>query len=53
VAGRAVVAEFDRGKMAYDAETLLPGATNGAVRLVERFAGRAQNATSRPSFVIE
>jgi hypothetical protein len=42
VAGRVVVAGFDGGKMTYDTETLLLGATNGAVRLVERFAGRAQ-----------
>src|SRR5437763_6863579 len=39
VEGRAVVAGFDGGKMTSDAGALLLGATDRAVRLVERFAG--------------
>ena len=38
VAGRAVVAGFDGGKMTSDAGALLLGATDRAVRLVDRFA---------------
>jgi hypothetical protein len=38
VEGRAVVAGFDGGKMTSDAGALLLGATDGAIRLVERFA---------------
>jgi Transposase DDE domain group 1 len=36
---RAVVAGFDGGKMTSDAGALLLGATDRAVRLVDRFAG--------------
>jgi hypothetical protein len=39
VAGREVVAGFDGGRMTSDAGALLLGATDRAVRLVERFAG--------------
>jgi hypothetical protein len=39
VAGRDVVAGFDGGQMTSDAGALLLGATDRAVRLVERFAG--------------
>src|SRR5436853_5658091 len=39
VEGRAVVAGFDGGKMTSDAGALLLGATDRAIRLVERFAG--------------
>jgi hypothetical protein len=39
VAGRAVVAGFDGGKMTSDAGALLLGATDRTIRLVERFAG--------------
>jgi hypothetical protein len=39
VAGRDVVAGFDGGRMTSDAGALLLGATDRAVRLVERFAG--------------
>ena len=38
VAGRAVVAGFDGGKMTSDAGALLLGATDRAIGLVERFA---------------
>src|ERR1043166_4490416 len=38
VAGRDVVASFDGGRMSSDAGALLLGATDRAVRLVERFA---------------
>src|SRR6516164_8091168 len=38
VAGRAVVAGFDGGRMTSDAGALLLGATDRAIRLVERFA---------------
>jgi hypothetical protein len=38
VEGRAVVAGFDGGKMTSDAGGLLLGATDRAIRLVERFA---------------
>jgi Transposase DDE domain group 1 len=38
VAGRAVVAGFDGGKMTSDAGALLLGATDRTVRLVDRFA---------------
>jgi len=38
VEGRAVVAGFDGGKMTSDAGALLLGATDRAIRLVERFA---------------
>ena len=39
VEGRAVVAAFDGGRMTSDAGALLLGATDRAIRLVERFAG--------------
>jgi hypothetical protein len=39
VEGRAVVAAFDGGKITSDAGALLLGATDRAVRLIERFAG--------------
>jgi hypothetical protein len=39
VAGRAVVAAFDSGKMTSEAGAVLLGATDRRVRLVERFAG--------------
>jgi len=39
VAGRAVVAGFDGGKMTSDAGAMLLGATDRMIRLVERFAG--------------
>jgi Transposase DDE domain group 1 len=39
VAGRAVVAGFDGDKMTSDAGALLLGATDRAIRLVDRFAG--------------
>jgi Transposase DDE domain group 1 len=38
VEGRAVVASFDGGKMTSDAGALLLGATDQAIRLVDRFA---------------
>jgi hypothetical protein len=38
VAGRAVVAGFDGGKMTSDAGAVLLGATDRAIRLVDRFA---------------
>ena len=38
VEGREVVAAFDGGAMTLDAGALLLGATDGAVRLVDRFA---------------
>jgi hypothetical protein len=39
VEGRQVVAAFDGGAMTSDAGALLLGATDRAIRLVERFAG--------------
>ena len=39
VEGRAVVAAFDGGKITSDAGALLLGATDRAIRLVDRFAG--------------
>ncbi len=39
VEGRAVVAGFDGGAVTSDAGALLLGATDRAIRLVERFAG--------------
>jgi hypothetical protein len=39
VEGRSVVSAFDGGKMTSDAGALLLGATDRAIRLVERFAG--------------
>ena len=39
VEGRTVVAGFDGGTMTSDAGALLLGATDRAIRLVERFAG--------------
>jgi len=39
VAGRAVVAAFDGGKMTSDAGAVLLGAADRRVRLIERFAG--------------
>jgi hypothetical protein len=39
VEGHAVVAAFDGGKMTSEAGALLLGATDRAIRLVERFAG--------------
>jgi DDE family transposase len=51
VAGRAVVAGFDGGKMTSDAGAVLLGATDRAVRLVDRFAECF--ADSRASELIE
>src|SRR6201989_297640 len=39
VEGRAVVAAFDGGRMTSEAGAMLLGATNGQLRLIERFAG--------------
>ena len=39
VEGRGVVAGFDGGKITSDAGGLLLGATDRAIRLIERFAG--------------
>ena len=39
VEGRRVVADFDGGRLTSDAGALLLGATDRAVRLIERFAG--------------
>src|SRR5712671_2545475 len=39
VEGRAVVAVFDGGRMTSEAGAMLLGATNGQLRLIERFAG--------------
>jgi hypothetical protein len=47
VEGRAVVAWFDGGKMTSDAGALLLGATDRAIQLVERFAGRFTTAARR------
>jgi hypothetical protein len=44
VAGRAVVAGFDGGAITSDAGALLLGATDGAIGLVERFAGCFRDA---------
>jgi hypothetical protein len=44
VAGRDVVAAFDGGRMTSEAGALLLGATDRAVRLVERFAGCFKDA---------
>src|SRR5256714_5443151 len=51
VEGRAVVAGFDGGKMTSDAGALLLGATDRAIRLVDRFAG--DFADSRAPELIE
>jgi hypothetical protein len=53
VAGRAVVAGFDGGKMTYDTETLLLGATNRAVPVGRAICRSRSNATSRPSCAID
>src|SRR5438477_4006429 len=39
VEGRAVVAAFDGGRMTSEAGAMLLGATDGQIRLIERFAG--------------
>ena len=39
VEGRAVVAAFDGGRMTSQAGAMLLGATDGQLRLIERFAG--------------
>jgi hypothetical protein len=39
VEGRAVVVDFDGGAITSDAGAMLLGATDRAIRLVERFAG--------------
>ena len=44
VEGRFVVAAFDGGAIASDAGALLLGATDRAIRLVERFAACCQDA---------
>jgi len=44
VEGRAVVAAFDGGAITSDAGALLLGATDRAIRLVERFAGCFQDS---------
>lgn len=44
VEGRAVVASFDGGAITSDAGGLLLGATDRAIRLVDRFAGGFQDA---------
>ena len=46
VEGRAVVASFDGGAITSDAGALLLGATDRAIRLVERFAGCFRDARS-------
>ena len=43
VEGRAVVAGFDGGSITSDAGGLLLGATDGSIRLVERFAACFQD----------
>ena len=49
VAGRAVVAAFDGGAITSDAGALLLGATDRAIRLVERFAGCFQDGRAAAS----
>ena len=39
VEGRAVVAAFDGGTMTSEAGAMLLGATDGQIRMIERFAG--------------
>ena len=39
VEGRKVVAAFDGGRMTSEAGAMLLGATDGQIRLIERFAG--------------
>jgi hypothetical protein len=46
VAGRAVVAGFDGGKMTSEAGAMLLGAADRAIRLVERFAGCFKDSRS-------
>jgi hypothetical protein len=50
VEGRLVVADFDGGALTSDAGGLLLGATDGAIRLIERFAACFRDAR-RPEFV--
>ena len=47
VEGRAVVVGFDGGKMSSDAGALLLGATDRAIRLVDRFASVSPTVASR------
>jgi len=49
VEGRAVVAAFDGGTITSDAGALLLGASDRAIRLVERFAGCFQDEIGRAS----
>src|ERR671926_1285374 len=51
VEGRAVVAAFDGGKVTSDAGALLLGATDRAIRLVERFAGCFQDGRAADGLV--
>src|SRR5690349_4735325 len=51
VEGRQVVAAFDGGTITSDAGALLLGATDRAIRLVERFAGCFQDARSAEGVV--
>ncbi len=47
VDGRAVVAAFDGGKMTSDAGAMLLGASDRAIRLVDRFAGCFKDSRSK------
>lgn len=47
VEGRAVVASFDGGAMTSDAGALLLGATDRAIRVVDRFAACFHDARSQ------
>jgi hypothetical protein len=51
VEGRAVVAAFDGGRVTSDAGALLLGATDRAIRLVERFAGCFQDGRDADGLV--
>src|ERR687885_1209989 len=51
VDGRAVVAAFDGGRVTSDAGALLLGATDRAIRLVERFAGCFQDGRDADGLV--
>ena len=46
VEGRAVVAAFDGGTITSEAGAMLLGATDGQLRLIERFAGDPTEAVS-------
>ena len=47
VEGRAVMAAFDGGKITSDAGALLLGATDRAIRVVDRFAGCFSDSRAR------